>query len=282
MATHRPNKHPRPRAPRRPLTRASSDRHTLYQLAVQAPEAEVDFVERTFRRLRGRRPVRLREDFCGTALNSCEWVRRRRGNIAIGLDLHAPTLAWGRRHNAADLTHEQRERLILLKRNVLRPGPGTSRVDAVLAQNFSWQVFRDRPVLLDYFRAVRASLVRDGLFILDIMGGWESMKPQDERRRQHGFTYVWRQVSYEPLRGEFRCAIDFEFRKGPAWRNAFTYHWRLYTIPEVRDALLDAGFGRVRTYWEGDDGKGGGNGVFREQARAEQCAGFIAYIVAER
>jgi hypothetical protein len=41
----------------------------------------------------------LKEDFCGTALLASEWVEWRRDNTALGVDLDAATLAWGREHN---------------------------------------------------------------------------------------------------------------------------------------------------------------------------------------
>jgi hypothetical protein len=105
--TQRPTRPSRSRKNRKPIrTRANSDRHLLYQDAVQCPEAELDFVDRTFKKLRARTLVRLREDFCGTAHTSCEWVRRRSTNIAIGLDLDAPTLKWGSDHNVSTLSGE--------------------------------------------------------------------------------------------------------------------------------------------------------------------------------
>ncbi|RKZ37234.1 MAG: class I SAM-dependent methyltransferase, partial [Gammaproteobacteria bacterium] len=45
------------RGKKRPKTRAErADRHRLYQKSVQCVEAEIDFVEKTFRKRRGRRP----------------------------------------------------------------------------------------------------------------------------------------------------------------------------------------------------------------------------------
>ena len=66
---------------------AQSDRHVLYQDAVQDPEAEIDFVEETWAQLRDRPAELLREDFCGTANTACEWVRRQPFHYAIGVDL---------------------------------------------------------------------------------------------------------------------------------------------------------------------------------------------------
>ena len=55
---------------KRTYTAKTADRHELYQLSVQAPETEVEFMTRTFRKLYGRKPLEMREDFCGTALFS--------------------------------------------------------------------------------------------------------------------------------------------------------------------------------------------------------------------
>ena len=71
------------------------DRHVLYQSAVQCVESEIDFVDETFEKIRGRKASLLREDFAGTANTSSEWVRRRPTNRAVAVDLCADTLAWG-------------------------------------------------------------------------------------------------------------------------------------------------------------------------------------------
>ena len=68
---------------------SKADVHALYQQAVQCVEAEIDFVDETFAKLRRRRARRLREDFCGTASAACEWVRRRRTNRAVAVDIDA-------------------------------------------------------------------------------------------------------------------------------------------------------------------------------------------------
>ena len=68
---------------------ASADRHYLYQESVQDTEAEIDFVEETWRELRDRPAELLREDFCGTANTACEWVIRDQDHQAIGIDLDA-------------------------------------------------------------------------------------------------------------------------------------------------------------------------------------------------
>lgn len=264
------------------LTKANSDRHLLYQEAVQCPEAELDFVDRVFLKNRGRKLLRLREDFCGTGHTSCEWVRRRKENVAIGLDLDAPTLKWGAENNASKLNDEQRSRLHMLKSNVLTPPKAATNVDAVLAMNFSWWIFTERATMLEYFRAVRRTLKKDGIFFMDIFGGWETFKTLTERRRCKGFTYVWEQAALNPIDNRATCKIHFDFKKGPMWKEAFIYHWRIWTLPDVSDLLVEAGFKKPVIYWEGDNDHGSGNGVFRAQKVAEDCASFVAYIVAEK
>lgn len=271
---------------RLPTSASTADPHRLYELSVQEVSAEIDFVDVTFRKLRRRRAARLREDFCGTANTSCEWVRRRPTNTAVGLDLDRPTLGWGLAHSIARLKPDQRRRVRLLQRNVLTPGPGASRMDAVLAMNFSYWIFKTRPLLRRYFRAVRRSLVRDGVFFLDFCGGWECFKLHREVRPiRHGktrFNYVWNQTHYNPITGDIRCNISFTFPDGSHLRRAFQYDWRLWTLPELREILAEAGFTRVTVYWEGDDGDGGGDGNFTPSTQGEDCASFIAYIVAEK
>lgn len=268
------------------LMAARADRHILYQRAVQSVDSEIDFVDQTFSHLRRRRARKLREDFCGTAASACEWVRRRPGNTAVGLDLDQPTLDWGAAHNLSTLKPAAAARVHLLRRDVASPGPGTGGMDVVLAMNFSWWIFKKRPQLLEYFRAVRRSLVRDGVFFLDIYGGWESMKEQKERRpvggKSRGFTYIWDQERCDPVTNETLCHIHFKFRDGSMLKKAFTYDWRAWTIPEAREILEEAGFAKSTVYWEGDDGKGGGDGVFTPAEHGECCPAFIAYIVAER
>lgn len=263
------------------LTAATADKHVLYERAVQNVEAELDFVDRTFRKLRGRKPARLREDFCGTGNTSCAWVRRRSTNYAVGLDIDQHTLDWGQAHHVASLKPTQRERVRLIRRNVLRPGDARD-MDCVLAMNFSYWTFQDRATMKRYFKAVRRSLKPDGIFYLDFYGGSEAFLDIEEERKLDGFTYVWEQDQFNPITGHVLCYIHFDFPDGTRMKRAFAYDWRVWTLPEVRELLEESGFGPVTVYWEGDDGQGGGNGIFRPTLKGDACESFICYIVAER
>lgn len=263
------------------LTAATADKHDLYERAVQNVGAEIDFIDKTFKKLRGRPAERLREDFCGTGNTSCEWVRRRPGNTAVGLDIDEATLAWGRERHVGALKPAQQERVTLINRDVLRPG-NAKDMDCVLAMNFSYWIFHDRATMKKYFNAVRRSLKKDGLFFLDFYGGSEAVLDIEESRKLDGFTYVWEQDGFNPITGSVRCFIHFDFPDGTRMKRAFTYDWRVWSLPEMRDLLEECGFKPVTVYWEGDDGEGGGNGVFRPTLKGDPCESFICYIVAER
>lgn len=262
------------------LTARTADKHHLYQMAVQAPDAEVGFVARNFKRLRGRPARTLREDFCGTALSACEWVKVHGQNTAVGIDLCGDTLAWGKANNLSKLSAEQSSRITLLQQDVRNPTGPCKGVDIVLAMNFSYWCFKTRDALRAYFESVRKSMGKEGVFFLDHYGGYDALKEQQERRRQKGFTYVWDQASYNPITGDKVCHIHFEFKNGSKIKNAFTYEWRLWSLPEVTELLTEAGFKDVTVYWEGDDGKGGGNGIFRPSKLGEACACHVSYLSA--
>lgn len=262
-------------------TASNSDRHELYELAVQEVEAECDFVDRVWRSLRGRLASTLREDFCGTAKACTEWARRRPGNRAIGVDLDASVLAWGDARHRAHLPEAVRKRIEIRRADVLEVR--TPAVESVVAMNFSYFIFKERDTLVRYFRRVFDALSDDGIFICDAYGGSEAHAEVEEERDLDGFTYVWDQNHYNPVTGRVVNHIHFRFPDGSAMRRAFTYDWRLWSLPELKDALREAGFASTAVYWEGTDHRtGSGNGVFRPSTRGEACAGWIAYLVSEK
>ena len=258
-----------------------ADRHRLYEQSVQCVEAEIDFVDQTFKELRDRRALSLREDFCGTAATCCEWVRRRRKNLAFGVDIDADVLAWGQRQHIEKLPPRTRQRVELKNKDVLKVRG--DRVDCVLAMNFSYWLFKDRKTLCRYFKRVRNALVDDGIFFLDAYGGYEAFKVLREKTKHDEFTYIWHQKSYNPIDGGLVCDIDFKFADGSRLTSAFSYDWRLWTLPELMELLTEAGFSNPRVYWQGtDEDSGESNGEFTPTEIGEPDAGWIAYIVAQK
>lgn len=246
---------------------------------MQCPEAEVDFVATTFRQLRGRPARVLREDFCGTANISCEWVRRSGTREAWCVDLDPEVLAWSRQHKLARLSPGQAARVHLVQGNVL--SARTPPADLTLAVNFSYWIFKDRSIMKRYFRRVHAGLKADGVLFLDAFGGYEAFQEMEESTEFNGFSYIWDQARFNPITNEILCHIHFRFSDGSKLREAFTYDWRLWTLPEIEEMLEECGF-RPTVYWEGTDRKGEGNGVFTPARVGAADAGWIAYIVAEK
>ena len=64
---------------------------------------------------------------------------------------------------------------------------------------------------------------------------------------------------------------------------AFSYDWRLWTLPEIREILDEAGFTEVTIYWEGTDEEcNEGDGVVEPAETGDADPGWICYIVAQK
>jgi SAM-dependent methyltransferase len=262
------------------LTARNADKLDLYQRSVQSPDVDVSLMERLHRRLVGEPLRTLREDFCGTAQICCEFVGKHKANRSIGIDLDRPTLDWGIARNVAALTPEQQERVLLLEDNVLnvtRP-----RADLTCAMNFSYSVFKTRPEMLAYMKKARKGLKKNGVFLLDLYGGPSSQEEEQETTRKREFMYIWDQSRFDPITHHTLCKIHFAFKDGSRLRNAFTYDWRLWTLPELQELMAEAGFHNIHVLWEGTDSETDeGNGVYRRRARGEADHAWISYVVAQ-
>lgn len=260
----------------RVFTAKTADRHELYQLSVQAPEHEISFFNKLYKGLFKSRPLTLREDFCGTALLCATWVKQSEQHTATGVDIHKPTLAWGREHNLAPLG-DAVERVTLLAEDVRKPRSG--RFDVINALNFSYWVFRTREDLRAYFASVRKSLSKNGVFVLDAYGGWESQQPMLEPRRiAAGFTYVWDQDTFDPITHAVTNYIHFEFKDGTKLEKAFRYDWRFWSLPEITELLTEAGFKDVRVHWDvADDNM---EEEYKVLKKTETQPGWLVYITA--
>lgn len=259
-----------------------ADRHQLYEESVQYAESEIEFVDDTFKMLRGHRAHLLREDFCGTANVCCEWVRQRKGNQAIGVDIDHEVLEWGRQHQVSKLRKSQQARVSLIEQDVLTVE--TQAPQIISAMNFSYWLFKSRSDLKRYFSRVREALADDGVFFLDAYGGYDSFREIEEEREINDgeFTYIWEQERYDPVSGGLICHIHFAFPDGSRLDRAFSYDWRLWTLPEIRDLLEETGFSKVTIYWQGWDEDGEPDGDFVPSTSGEADAGWICYISAEK
>jgi SAM-dependent methyltransferase len=253
------------------------DRHALYELAVQSPEVEVAVLDRLLDRA-GQPALRLREDFSGTAALAAAWVLAGPERSAVAVDADPAVLTWALRHRFARLGPAAR-RLDLVCADVRRGPRGP--FDVVVALNFSWQVLHERSALLAWLRSARRALAPGGVLLLDLFGGWKAQQVLRERRRlRGGVTYVWEHAAFDAITHRIRCAIHFELPGGRVLRNAFTYDWRLWTLPEVKDILAEAGFEPVEVLW--DVKPQGVEPLYLPRVRAENHPGWIAYVSARR
>ncbi len=271
------------------------DLHYLYEAAVQGVETDLDFAVRIFKNKRKRKPASLREDFCGTAALACEWVKRSPKHRAWGVDFDQPTLDWGIVHNLPSIGTCS-EQLKLLCDNVLTAK--TPPVDLVMALNFSYCVFKTRDLLRTYFKQVRKALKKDGLFILDIYGGTEAVATKIEPRKVDAFTaadgtklpafqYIWDQAKYNVIDHHVVNYIHFKLplRRGSGRagtleiKKAFTYDWRLWTLPELQELLIEVGFKSAEVYLHDWTKDGESDDIYRRRKTYENALGWVAYVV---
>lgn len=258
---------------------AAADKYDLYVRSVQTPDVEVAFFDRAYRAHYGRRPTTLREDFCGTAAVCYEWVKSSPTRKAVGVDLDAEPLVWGAERFGSKLTDEQSSRLRIVHGDVRTTN---SRAEVIAAQNFSYFCFYTREELKAYFRHVRRCLEPEGMLVLDVLGGSEVLEDNREEETSFGkFRYVWDHVDFDPVSHRCSFAIHFRFRDGSEMRNAFRYDWRLWTLPELRELLAEAGFSSSDVFWEATDrATGEGNGVYLKRARGDADPAWVVYLVA--
>ena len=160
------------------------------------------------------------------------------------------------------------------------------QVDVLAAQNFSFWIFKTRKEVTKYFRIAHANLNDRGIMVMDMMGGGGCLvEGQTDKRTivkgKKGFKYHWEQARFNPITADCSFYISFKFPDGSKLNRAFEYHWRFWSIPEVREMLRDAGFSASYVYWEKDeeDGDDDAPDWYKcAEAPSDDC--WIAYIVA--
>ena len=220
------------------------DRYDLYELCVQSPADLVPLLGA----IHGGDPKTLAEDFCGTAAVSREWVATVEGGRAIAVDGDAEPLSRIASHDAIEIIHG----------DVVRgTEPRRHRADVAWVGNFSIGEWHSRPALLAYLRHVRSRLEPGGVVVCDVYGGETAFLtgsvdldlPAPDGRV---VRYTWEQREADPTTGEVVNALHFRvLRDGAAEQelcDAFVYRWRLWGVPELRDAMGEAGFDATEVY----------------------------------
>lgn len=269
-------------------TAAGADRYELYGESVQDAGHEVEFFDRVYRDRHGKKakPQVLREDFCGTFAVCCNWVTRGKDRQALGVDLDPEPLAWGIRNNLDRVTDEQRSRVTLLQQDVRKVN--SPKADVLAAQNFSFFIFKTRKEVLDYFKKARKNLAPGGIMVIDMMGGPECFTEDQRDVRKIGkgkrsFKYIWETERVDPVTHDCLMHISFRFKDGTSLDKAFTYDWRFWTMPEVRELLAEAGFEKSIVYWENEDEDGDNAGEFepvKDGDPVKMDPAYVAYVVA--
>jgi hypothetical protein len=223
------------------------DRHALYEACVQAPARLVPLLVR----IHGGAPRVLGEDFCGTAAVARAWLALVPASRARGVDSDPAVLA----RAAESAGSSVRARLELLRADVRAlPDDARADLDVLFTGNFSIGELATRAELVSYLARARTRLAHGGVFVCDLYGG-ESAFRTGAMERTHVLAdgrrvhYVWEQRSADPRDARVVNALHFRLEdRGEIVRelaDAFVYRWRLWSLAELNDALVEAGFTRV-------------------------------------
>lgn len=104
-----------------------------------------------------------------------------------------------------------------------------------------------RTHLLRYLRHVAAALdqARGGIFVADLLGGPAAERDLTLPRHNSttGLGYTWLQSGFDPVTRRMTGTIRLREMDGrEARRYNFHYDWRMWTVPDVRELLRQAGF----------------------------------------
>lgn len=230
------------------------DRHDLYERCVQSPRHLVPMLRAMHGaphpsgsegNATGRvtaHPLILAEDFAGTAALSYLWAESAPEATAIAVDLDESALM--RRPS-----HERVTRIVGDVRHAT--DPTAHACDICFVGNFSIGYLHDRDQLVGYLRHARNRLKPRGIFVCDIYGGESAFLTGHVHRDHPGdggkrIRYTWEQREANPLTGMVTDVLHFQIDRAGMVElelpDAFIYRWRLWSVPELRDAMTEAGF----------------------------------------
>ena len=259
------------------------DKYELYVNSVQSAEHDATLLLRMYRNAistRGKKRVTLREDFCGTAALCFSWINLGKEFKAIGVDIDQSAIDWGCARYDSSRAVRESGRLQLSCADVMEFNP--YRADIICALNFSYYFIKDRQQLIQYFKLCRKRLTKTGLLILDSFGGPTYLAPHSDKRRNHQkkFDFWWDVESFDAITNEVKTHIHYKLDGQKIRKCVFSYDWRLWTIPEITDALREAGFNTIEYWAEGVNARGLGNGVFRKIRSEKNCESWVTYVTA--
>jgi len=250
------------------------DRFECYELCVQSPRHVVGFLRALFLAENGSDPTVLGEDFSGTCAVSRRWCKELDGARAICVDLDRDALAWARARAADDGVANQ---IRFVHADCFTEASASAHAaasndpsrdlpcDVCFVGNFSFGYAHDRPTLVRYLSRTRQRLLRarmgfsGGVFACDTYGGASAftlggIERTHPGRRGEVIRYAWAHEHADPATAMVTNSISLRVERDgeiiAEYPRAFEYHWRLWSIAELREAMLEAGFERTSVYLE--------------------------------
>lgn len=269
-----------------------------YRWAVQDPERQAAVLAAIHQLRRGQPALLLREDFAGNAADSAAFVAAAPGRRAVVVDTDAATLAHGRTR-AACLLGDRADAIDWHCADVHALGPPVvAAADLLSVLNFSIGYLHDRKALLRYLRSARRALAPGGVLVANLYGGPDAIRPGTLRHRidprsERGqapsvppFDYLWETRAFDAVRGRIDCRIHFEWTAADGslqrTEDAFRYDWRLWSPPELIEALSEAGFRRPEIWRHtARDTRAGVRVFLGPVRRLRDLPQWTAYVVAQ-
>ena len=266
------------------------DIHELYELCVQSPDHMVPLLIA----IHAGSPAILAEDFAGTGALCRAWCAASPGRRAVAVDLDPAVLARAAAQAGVEVV----------------PGdvrsasdPARHAGDIVFAGNFSIGYMHTRADLMAYMRHAADRLRPGGVLVIDTYGG-ESAFRLGSVERTHPvpaeahppvpagsrIVYTWEQREADPLTGMVTDVLHFRLERGEGrdreilreWPEAFVYPWRLWSVPELRDAMREAGLARTDVYATLPDAVDAEGNAYIQPVTAEDLDDSFIVLVAGR
>lgn len=252
------------------------DRFECYELCVQSPRHVVGFLRALFIAENGSDPTVLGEDFSGTCAVSRRWCKEIESGRAVCVDLDRDALTWARTRAADDAVADQisfvhadcfteGDAPAHALAGAAEPAPRDQPCDVCFVGNFSIGYAHDRATLVRYLSRTRERLLAarhgfsGGVFACDTYGGAGAfalggIERTHPGRRGEVIRYAWAHEHADPATSMVTNSISLRVERDgeviAEYPRAFEYHWRLWSIAELREAMLEAGFQRTSVYLE--------------------------------
>ncbi|XVF05192.1 hypothetical protein REPUB_Repub05bG0150600 [Reevesia pubescens] len=233
----------------------------LYQQSVQSPKGDISYLQKFFLMyVGGRLPLHLQEDFCGTALFRISLFH---GNVLKSHE--AKLVSFMPQELIRNIQLEESDnnsKIAAIDPNMHEGSTSLSNEESIKAEskipaqdivcafNYSCCCLHKHTELVLYFKHVLEALSRKGgIFVMNLYGGMSSEQSLRLQKRFPNFRYTWEQAEFDIIERKTRISLQFHLqKKQKRLRHAFSYSWRLWSLPEINDCLEEAGFRSV-LFW---------------------------------